>query len=307
MRTTLGSIPCLCWLVCALAGLCDDKAGYVSYREHGAVGDGVADDSDAIIRAHDAANKANLPVRADAGATYSIGDTSKSAQIQTDTDWGDATFVIDDTKVNVENRNRNVHIFTVTSRLPATKITSVETLKKNQPKLGLTLERRAFVIVTDSKTLRYIRYGANRNNGTAQTDVFIADKNGDVDKSTPILWDFNAISAMTAYPIDPETLTVKGGRFRTIANQAEPKYNYYARGININRSNVVIDGLHHAPSRVSLTTAHPTADSSRSRPAPTSRCKTVPCRGTRPTARSAPPTPPSRWGRMTSPSTRRTT
>jgi len=233
-------------IVCAHAVLCfaDDKAGFITYREHGAVGDGVTDDFDAIIKAHDAANKANLPVRADAGATYYLAAVKKTAKIQTDTDWGDAKFIIDDSKVTIENRNS--HIFNIVSRLPSTKITTVQTLKKNQDKLDLTLEHRAFIIAADNQVMRYIRYGANRNNGSAQTDVFIVDKNGNVDKDSPILWDFDRISSMTAYPIDPETLTVKGGHFTTIANQVEARYNYFARGISINRSNVVIDGVQHA-------------------------------------------------------------
>jgi len=232
-------------IVCALAGWClaDDK-GYVSYREHGAAGDGVTDDFDAIIKAHEAANKAKLPVRADKGATYYIGAAKKTAQVQTDTDWSDAKFIIDDSKVTVEN-NRN-HIFNISSRLPSAKITTVPTLKKNQEKLDLALEHRAFIIATDTNVKRFIRYGANQNSGTAQTDVFIVAKDGRVDKTTPIIWDFDQISAMTAYPIDPVTLTVKGGHFTTIANQAEAKYTYYSRGINITRSNVLIDGLRHA-------------------------------------------------------------
>ena len=232
--------------VCAHAARClaDDTAGHVSYREHGAVGDGVADDFDAIIKAHDAANKANLPVRADAGAAYYIGAAKKTARIQTDTDWRDAAFVIDDSNVTVDSRGS--HVFAIVSRLPPTKVTAVETLKKNQASLGLALEHRAFIIVADNTVMRYIREGANRNNGSAQTDVFVADKNGQVDKDTPILWDFGRISSMTAHPVDPEPLTVKGGRFTTIANQAESRYTYYARGISITRSNVLVDGVRHA-------------------------------------------------------------
>jgi len=243
--TSLQRLAALSAVVCAHAmlGLADDKAGHVSYREHGAAGDGVTDDFDAIIKAHDAANKANLPVRADKGATYYIGAAKKTAQIQTDTDWGDAAFIIDDSNVTVENRQS--HIFHIASRLPAAKMMTVKTLAKNEAKLDLSLDTPAFIVVTDSNVKRYIRYGANQNSGSAQTDVFVVAKDGRVDKTTPIIWDFERITAMTAYPIDPVTLKVKGGRFTTIANQAESKYTYYSRGINITRSNVVVDGLHH--------------------------------------------------------------
>ena len=216
----------------------------VCYKDYGAVGNGITDDFDAIIKAHAAANEAGLPVRADAGATYYIGAASKTAQIQTDTDWGNAKFIIDDANLAVENRHRN--IFHVSSKLPATRISTVQTLKKNQERLELSLPYHSLIHVADNQTKRFIRYGANQNSGTAQVDVFVVDKNGNVDKTTPIIWDFDNISSMTASPIDPETLTVKGGHFTTIANQAESRYTYYARGIGITRSNVVIDGVNHA-------------------------------------------------------------
>jgi len=218
-------------------------ATYISYRQHGAVGDGVTDDFEAIIKAHDAANEAGLPVRADAGATYYIGNVRGTAQIQTDTDWGDAKFIIDDSKVSVEDRGH--HIFNVSSTLPLQKITTVTTLKRNQEKLDLTLPQGSFIEVVDNQTMRYIRYGANQNKGSAQTDVFVVDPNGNVDMNAPIVWDFDTISSMTAYPMDSEPLTIKGGHFTRIANQAESRYTYYSRGIQITRSNVVVDGLYH--------------------------------------------------------------
>ncbi|MCL2519182.1 MAG: hypothetical protein FWF15_11520, partial [Oscillospiraceae bacterium] len=60
----------------------------IYYSEYGAAGDGINDDFDAIIRAHEAANIANLKVCADSGAVYYIGASTKTAEIQTDTEWG---------------------------------------------------------------------------------------------------------------------------------------------------------------------------------------------------------------------------
>ena len=219
-------------------------ARFISYSQYGAVGDGVTDDFDAIIKAHDAANESGLPVKADARATYYIGNVKGTAQIQTNTDWGDAKFIIDDSKVTVENRGH--HIFRVSSKLPSQKITTVATLKRNQEKLDLTLPQNSFIETVDDQTLRYIRYGANQNKGSAQTDVFVVDTSGNVDMKAPIIWDFDRISSMTAYPMDPQTLTIKGGHFTTIANQAESRYTYYNRGIEITRSNVAVDGVYHA-------------------------------------------------------------
>ena len=215
----------------------------IYYSEYGAVGDGVTDDFDAIIKAHEAANEAGLKVRADAGATYYIGEAGKTARIETDTDWGDAKFIIDDSKV--EGRDRNLQIFNISSKLPSTEISTVNTLRKNQEKIDLSLPYASFIVVIDRTTMRYIREGLNQNNGSPQTDVFVVDKTGNVDMKAPIIWDYDNITGMTAYPIDDEKLTVSGGHFVTIANQAESRYTYYARGIGIRRSNVIIDGVHH--------------------------------------------------------------
>jgi len=216
----------------------------IYYRDYGAVGNGVTDDFDAIIKAHDAANASGWMVKADAGATYYIAEANKSAQIQTNVDWGDAKFIIDDSKVEVNDRNSQ--IFNVSSKHQAIQITTVKTLEKNQKKLDVSLPYPSFIVVTDNTTMRYIREGPNQNDGAAQTDVFVIDKDGRVDMKAPIIWDYNNITRMTSYPIDTETLTIRGGHFTTIANQAESKYTYYARGIGISRSNIVIDGVNHA-------------------------------------------------------------
>jgi hypothetical protein len=214
----------------------------IFYSEYGATGNGVTDDFDAIIKAHDEANKAGLKVQADKGAKYFIGGANKTALIQTDTDWGDARFIIDDTKVE----NRSTNIFNVSSRLSSTSITTIKTLAKNQKKLDLSLSDNSFIVVNDNTVRRYIRFGPNQNSGSAQTDVFVVDKNGNIDMKAPIIWDFNNITSMTAYPIDEKTLTIRGGHFTTIANQAESRYTYYGRGINITRSNVIVEDIYHA-------------------------------------------------------------
>ena len=121
---------------------------YVTYSEFGAVGDGVTDDFDAIIATHKAANELGLPVKADADATYYIGDSSQTAIIQTDTDWAGAKFIIDDSKVDA---NRQVNVFTVTPTLPSVPSTTrPNLLEPNQPNLGMILPHDSFVIVTNS-------------------------------------------------------------------------------------------------------------------------------------------------------------
>ena len=228
----------------------------IYYSEYGAVGDGVTDDFDAIIKAHATANQSadpNITICADEGAIYYISganENHKSALIKTNTDWANAKFVIDDREV----AHRYTPIFRVESKQTVVDIVSEATtlnVKKNQEKFTLgsiantELQTNALISLTDKTTMRYIREGPNQDNGSPQTDAFIVDKDGNVDMNTPIIWDFDTVTSMTVHPIDTTSLIISGGHFTTIANQAESKYNYYSRGISVTRSNVIIDGLYH--------------------------------------------------------------
>ena len=215
--------------------------GFVHYSDFGAKGDGKTDDMDAIAATHAVANLNELSVKADEGFTYYISGKNRTAVIRTDTDFGTAAFIIDDT--NVQNRGAN--IFLVSSGLQPFKLEGISTLKKNQEKIDLSFSGTCLVSVANSKVKRYIRFGANQNSGSPQTDIFMVDKDGKVDKNAPIIWDFDEITDITALPIDKTTLTIAGGHFTTIANNAESKYTYYGRGIAIRRSNVQVNGLEH--------------------------------------------------------------
>lgn len=218
-----------------------NKEKVVRYSEFGAKGDGKTDDMGAIISAHDYANDHGLTVRADDDATYYIGGKDRSAIIQTNVNFGKAKFIIDDT--DLENRRSN--IFIVSSSMKPFELEGIASLKRNQKKIKASLPGPCLVTVTNSNVKHYIRYGRNQNNGSSQTDIFVVDKNGRVDMDAPIIWDFDQITEINALPIDEETLTITGGIFTTIANQAESKYNYHSRNISIKRSNVLVDGLEH--------------------------------------------------------------
>ena len=215
--------------------------GSLDYGDFGAKGNGKTDDIDAIAATHAVANQYGIPVKADDDATYYIGGKERTVIIMTDTDFGTAEFTIDDT--NVENRQ--APIFQVTSTLESFPLEGISTLRRNQTKIDANLPSSCLITVTDSNVKRYIRFGPNQNNGSSQTDIFIVDKDGNVDKNTPIIWEFNQITEINALPMDETTLTIKGGIFTTIANQAESKYTYYSRGLAIKRSNVVVEGLEH--------------------------------------------------------------
>ncbi len=213
----------------------------VTYEAFGAKGDGKTDDFDAIVKAHEHANAHSLPVRANDKATYYIGGKNQTAIIRTDTDFGTAQFVIDDTAVE----NRNANIFALPPTQAPVKLDGIASLQRNQPKIDAVLPGASMVVVRNDNVRHYIRRGLNQDSGGPQTDAFLVDAQGYVDPDTPIIWDFDHVTEATAYPIDTTPLRITGGRFSTIANQAESKYTYYSRGILIRRSNVVVDGFEH--------------------------------------------------------------
>jgi len=215
--------------------------GFVRYSEFGASGDGETDDIEAIVKTHAFANQNGIKVKADEGASYYISGKELTAVIQTNTDFGTATFIIDDTDV----RNRHAPVFKVASSLQPFRPDGITSLARNQEKVDVSLPQTCLITVTNSNIRRYIRYGLNQNNGSPQTDIFVVDKHGKVDPGTPIIWDFDTVTDISALPMEEKTLKIKGGRFITIANQAESKYTYYSRNIEIRRSNVIVDGLEH--------------------------------------------------------------
>ena len=216
-------------------------AKLVRYSDFGAKGDGKTDDIDAIAATHAFANQHGLLVKADDKATYYIGGKERTVVIQTDTDFGTANFIIDDTEV----KNRNAPIFTVSSTLQSFKLKNISSLKKNQNKINAVLPGPCLITATNTKVKHYIRLGLNQNNGSSQTDIFLVDKNGNVDGNAPIIWNFDEITDVTALQIDQNELKISGGIFTTIANKEGSKYNYYARNITINRSHVLVEGLKH--------------------------------------------------------------
>jgi hypothetical protein len=213
----------------------------VRYSDFGAKGDGKTDDIDVIAATHAFANQNGLSVKADAGVTYYIGGKERTAIIQTNTDFGTANFIIDDTEV----KNRNAPVFTVSSSLQSFKLKTITSLQKNQTKIDVPLPGPCLITVINANVKQYIRFGLNQNNGSSQTDIFLVDKNGQVDMKAPIIWDFDQITDITVLPIDEKELKITGGNFTTIANKEESKYTYYNRNIAIRRSHVLLEGLKH--------------------------------------------------------------
>ena len=155
-----------------------DNKNVVCYADFGAAGDGKTNDFWALRKAHAYANENGLPVMAEKGKTYLITDTedetgtARFIAIGTDTDWNDATIIIDDTDIAHEEgplRNYNRSIFRVDSPIPKIKIDETEklseigALKKTDTRINLKLGYSAMLVIYNEEHRVYVRYGANAN------------------------------------------------------------------------------------------------------------------------------------------------
>jgi len=212
---------------------------YVTYEAFGAVGDGIHDDFEAIIQAHEYANEQGLPVRAKDDATYYISGKAITAVVKTPTNFGKAHFIIDDRNVS----NRATHIFHVKSDFDYYPI-QIDRLEQGQRRIDIPHEGNLFVKVKNENKRVYIRYGANANDGTPQKDYFTVDKNGNI--GTLMAWQFDEVTEALAKSTDDPPISIEGGTFTRIANRTTfEERGYYRRGIRCNRSHVHFKNITH--------------------------------------------------------------
>ncbi len=217
--------------------------GYCSYG--GAVGDGVSDDFEAIKRTHERANITGQTVVAESGKKFNMGKHADTIIIKTDVVWTGAEFIIDDSDILPDDPARLKNIFEIASDTKEYSISGITTLKKGQQNIGVTFDSDVMLHIVNSNVKHYIRYGLNSDNGYDQQELILVDKDGNVDPKTPIVWDYDTVTSVTVYDVSNKTITILGGTFTTIANQAPREYTYYYRGIGIKRSNVTIKDMVH--------------------------------------------------------------
>ena len=231
-----------------------DVKDVIRYEDFGAVGDGVTDDSAAIRAAHNAANEKGLPVLGRKNASYYIGSLDSTINIKTTTDWNGALLIFDDSSVHWDSRLRDVYVFTV---IPDTDPVSVDipdgmTLSKGQKNIGLTFDKPCLLKLENSGEKIYMRYGENANGGVSKNEMILVDEKGNVDPTTPIQYDYSALTKITVYSLEDAPISVGNGRIKTVVPRPkdidpdyENHYCYYGRGIATIRSNTTIVGIEH--------------------------------------------------------------
>ena len=234
---------------------------YVYYEDFGAVGDGVHDDWEAIRDAHNYANERRTEgysVKAKAGATYLIRDITKPTFIMTDVDWTGAKFIIDDTDL-VKDDLRRGRIFHVAPEEPRRALTEEEIKeifpeskidKNNFTSVKWKYGFPALLFIYNEKHKNYRRMGRDGlpTGGGSQLELISVDKDGNVSDTTPLLCDYEEITALHIIRCDDMPITLHGGRFTTIKNDTVFTAGigtYLERGIFSKRSNITYLGVEH--------------------------------------------------------------
>ena len=245
--------------VCTRCGDVESYVTSIKYEDYGAVGDGVTDDSDAIRKAHNAANAAGLPVEGKAGATYYIGAISQTIVIKTDTNWNGASFIFDDSTIRWDDTKlRNIYVFTIAPDTAGRSVSVPSALAKNglskgQTNIGMTFSEPCMIKIENSKERIYIRNGVNSTNGAYKNEMILVDKNGNVDPSTPIQFDYSSITTIIVYSINEKAIRVGNATFTTIApnpKEQDPNFEnnntcFFNRGLSIERSNTTVYDVEH--------------------------------------------------------------
>ena len=128
-------------------------------------------------------------------------------------------------------------------------------------KIDLGLDYPAMIILFNDNHEVYKRSGSSYDgSGSAQHEIIVLDAEGNIDESTPFMFDYEEITRIQIYRLDIEPITISGGIVTTKAPQfdlysvsvdketgetVEKKGGYYLRGLSIQRHYTTIDGLEH--------------------------------------------------------------
>ena len=227
----------------------------------------------AIKRAHDVANSKGYEVYAEKDATYFMGTSKNSVTgkietitIRTNTYWQGADFIVNDSSISRLDGSATKDVggsslFVVSndhasmSVSPAFFFNSDENGKRpfytTDTKLEAGLGYDAMLFVTNNELTQYIRFGYDTKQGRAQQELILIDAEGNIDPSTPPLFDFNNVTSVSVYRADTKPIVVDGGEgcvFTTLSSQVilHSVSATITRFLSVERSNATVKNVEHA-------------------------------------------------------------
>ena len=213
--------------------------------------------------AHVFANQCGQTVYADAGKTYYVHVFHNGTiPVKTDVRLGNAKIIINDTGSEVYAQRsqalytlvKDTDVISYTSKKQVTNAFGNVTLavgQENIPWLVGVLEADSLIRFTNDNHKDFVRNGGNQDSGYSRMDNIIVDVNGNVDPTTPIIFEFTEITQIRISRNDDAPIVFDGGYFETICCRVTVdtnfinKYHSYARGISVTRSNAMVSGVTH--------------------------------------------------------------
>jgi hypothetical protein len=232
----------------------------VSYKMFGAVGDGRSDDGVQIKMAHAYANEMDIPLINYSGEFW-IKNTH-SINIQTDVQWGQTVFHVDEKFDSSEG-----NLFIVLSKVESVPIefdpvTKAKFLSKIRPGAKLIPElsgfRNSFIIISDTNDRIGYRSGDayGGRSSKPKEEFFFVEEHGRI--LGDIAWEFTDYTSLVAHPGNDSYLVIEGGTFLMSGENpgSAPERLYIQIGFSVRRSRTIIRnqfvGLEHGNQDVSM-------------------------------------------------------
>lgn len=212
----------------------------VNYKTFGTKSDGKNDDGVQIRKAHNYANKHNLPIVNLSGDFWLM--EAIPIPIQSDVNWGKSVFHIN------EKHNTSVSRFIIESKQKS-KLIVLNDLEKKSFLTQLNEKSRniaelanyanSFVVIVDKNQKIGARQGGNATSGKSQQDFFYLETDGRI--IGEVFQEFLDYTSLTAYPAEESYLTVEGGTLLLSGEGPDEQSDkYMSNGIQIRRSRTII-------------------------------------------------------------------
>jgi hypothetical protein len=182
--------------------------------------------------------------------------SSTNIIIETSVNFGNARFVLDDSTMT---KASSIATFVVRPYLASHTIKNAEVLgalekaglNPNTTNIDLGLGYPAMLVPVNETHKTFRRRGYNQWDGKYMTELVVVDKDGNIDPTTPLMFDYSTVSSVTVYPLDMPEITINGGHMTTVVpaigsfGSDESAQFSVSHGLSITRSNTRVEGMVH--------------------------------------------------------------